>query len=111
MKTLRVLVTVVAISVSGCVPTVSPEQRAETLAGYTKMCQSEYGIKSGTTDMSQCVMILDQRAGDKADARRVAFAQGMTNFGNNMSANARANQAVTCNQRYLGNGNYTTTCQ
>jgi hypothetical protein len=53
--------------------------------------------------LSGCV---SEKTPEQRQAAMAAFGNAMSNYGNPM----RANAPVTCNQRYLGYGNYTTTC-
>lgn len=109
-----VIAGLLACSLTSCVA----EQPAtgETLVKLGDTCKG-YGFAPGTQNYAACLMQLDQNRIAENRSRRLRVASAMSNMGNQMQANARANQLsaainrpVTCTSTPGYGGTYRTNC-
>jgi len=103
-----------AFALTACVS----EQPAtgETAAKLADSCKN-YGFRPGSDAYSACLLQLDQNRISENRRKRLAFAQALSDTGEQMQANARANQIsnsmnrpINCTSRPTYGGVVNTSC-
>jgi hypothetical protein len=103
-----------ALSLSACVSEMPAT--GEEAAKLSQAC-TNYGFRTGTDAHAACLLQLDQNRISENRRRRIAFGEALSDAGNQMQANARANQIsaaynrpVNCTSRRGYGGTVQTSC-